>query len=67
MGDMDGEKLMEFLGDDVVKKLSKAQIKKLKSTNVQKFATPVVEAPQEASKPAVSNWREFQKRKRGLA
>lgn len=66
LGKMDGEKLMEFLGDEVVKKLSKAQIKKLKATNVQKFATPAPD-PVQDTKPTTTSWREFQKRKRGLA
>ena len=64
-GKYDGEKLLAFFGDDLVKALNKAQVKKLKAANAQKFSTPVQESTQ--TKPApTSSWREFSKRKRAL-
>jgi hypothetical protein len=63
-GKFDGERLLAFFGEDIVKALSKAQIKRLKALSAQKFSTPVqeVESP---NKPAEHrSWRDLQKKRR---
>lgn len=67
MGGMDGEQLLNFLGDPVTGKVSKALVKRLKGANVQKFATPSPTTPSEpVQKSTAKTWRDFQKRKRSL-
>lgn len=60
----DGDQLIEFLGPEVVKKLSKAQIAKLKSRGVT--------APQRSAQPSAKqeeglSWAEYQRRNRRKA
>ena len=65
---VEGDKLLELLGPDIVKKLSKAQIAKLKAgqpvqTKVAPQKTIHTSAPS-ASKEATQSWRAFQKANR---
>lgn len=56
----DGDKLMAWLGPDVIKAISKAQIKKLKSEKEQKFSTPMKPPETEiSSKPKSGGWKTF--------
>lgn len=65
---LDGDQLIEFLGPDLVKKLSKAQIAKLKARGV---ATSPRRAQVQRDEPAEGNsrsdWQEYQRRNRGRA
>lgn len=64
LGAFDGDQLMEFLGPDLVKKLSKAQIAKLKARGV----TPSASTPQRktSDQPTGMTWREYQKKNRKI-
>ena len=64
-GSADGNALMDLLGPDAVKKLSKAQIAKLKA-GAQKFATPDARtaAPKKTEKGM--SWKDIQRRNLGF-
>lgn len=64
-GSADGNTLMEILGPDIVKKLSKAQIAKLKAqTQSYQKADEKTKAPERSDKSM--SWREIQRRNLGL-
>lgn len=63
-GNLEGDQLLDLLGPEVVKKLSKAQIAKLKS----KSAPGGTGAPaqRQSNQPSGMTWREYQRRNRRL-
>lgn len=62
--ELDGEKILAFLGDDILKALNKAQVKKLKSAS-QKFSAPTQEPTETVAKgDGPSSWREFTRKSR---
>lgn len=64
-GSAEGDQLMDILGPDLVKKLSKAQIAKLKAKGLQ-TSKPVSSSRQSSSSNTEGmSWREYQKRNRG--
>ena len=68
-GSMDGDKLIEILGKDIVSKLSKAQIAKLKAgqpaqTKQAPQKTKMQDKTQSTSKQATQDWKTFQKNNR---
>lgn len=64
-GASDGNTLMELLGPDAVKKLSKAQIAKLKATS-QKFNKPAERPVSKDPGEKALSWKEIQRRNLGL-
>lgn len=63
-GAYDGDQLLDFLGPEIAKKLSKAQIAKLKAKGLR-TAGPSSKAQSNAGTNGMS-WREYQKRNRRL-
>lgn len=63
-GAYDGDQLLEFLGPDLVKKLSKAQIAKLKAKGVKTAASG---QPPKQSGAQELTWAEYKKRNRRLS
>lgn len=64
-GAADGDALLELLGPEIVKKLSKAQIKKLKTAAPQ-YSKPTPDREPSSGEPsAQQNWKEFQRKNRG--
>lgn len=61
----DGNTLMEILGADIVKKLSKAQIAKLKAQS-PKFTKPDDDAKQASKSEKALSWKEIQRKNLGL-
>lgn len=57
---MDGDKLLEFLGKDIVGKLTKAQIAKLKAKPAA-YSKPVEQSEPEVKQSAGKAWREWTK------
>lgn len=64
-GSMDGDQLLEFLGADAVKKLSKAQIAKLKAKGQSQVLAN--QPRKSADGDATLTWEEWRKRNRGRA
>lgn len=65
-GASDGDALIELLGKEGVKKLSKAQLAKYKSTRANTSAPPKREESKDPVSNQVSSWKAFQKKNRGL-
>lgn len=63
-GSLEGDKLMELLGEELIKKLSKAQIAKLKAKGTGAGGTPPVRSS--GSEKAPMSWKEYQRRNRRL-
>lgn len=63
-GAYDGDQLMEFLGPELVKKLSKAQIAKLKAKGVKTSVSGDQHKPKKSGEPEMT-WREYQLKNRG--
>lgn len=61
----EGDQLMDFLGPDLVKKLSKAQIAKLKAKMQPGAGSGPAKPRAEGTQPM--SWRDYQKRNRGRA
>lgn len=69
-GPMEGEQLLEILGPDVVKKLSKAQIAKLKAKGVRPATNTgnrAAEQDDDGRPPGMSDWRWYQMKNRRRA
>jgi len=62
-GALEGDQILEFLGQDIVKKLSKAQLAKLKAKHTPASGSSRVQ-PTSQEKQSMS-WREYQLRNRG--
>lgn len=63
-GSYEGDKLIEILGPDIVKKLSKAQVAKLKASP-QKYSKPVEKREQSTNPtPSAGDWKAFAKKNR---
>lgn len=65
MGGLDGDQLIEFLGPELVKKLSKAQIAKLKAR--ANGSAPVTETKRPRSEGKELSWDQYKARNRGRA
>lgn len=63
-GAIDGDQLMDMLGPDIVKKLSKAQISKLKAKGVQPAAGGA-RPPAQSGKPPMT-WAEYHRKNRKI-
>lgn len=63
-GATEGDQLLELFGPEIVKKLSKAQLAKLKNKGVRTTATSTTPA-REAGAPPMT-WKEYQRRNRRL-
>ena len=64
-GAADGDALMELLGPEIVKKLSKAQIKKLKSA-APTYSKPTPNREPSSGEPTQQqSWKDFQRKNRG--
>ena len=63
MGSLEGDQLLEFLGPELTKKFSKAQIAKLKARGVQ----PAKQTASGEQAQAPGSWRDYQKKNRGRA
>jgi hypothetical protein len=64
LSSLDGDQLIDFLGAEAVKKLSKAQIAKLKAKGITTAVERARPTPNKPDPDAIS-WREYQKRNRG--
>lgn len=64
LGGYDGDQLLEFLGPDLVKKLSKAQISKLKAKGVKSSSSSATSNTPRKKSEGMS-WREYQMKNRG--
>lgn len=63
LGGLEGDQLLDFLGPEIVKKFSKAQIAKLKARGVQPSAGGQRQPPSRKEDETLT-WRELQKRNR---
>lgn len=67
VGAAEGDKLLDILGTDLTGKISKAQIRKLKSANQQKFTNPdAVQTPAPSQSQGPTRWRDLSKARRRL-
>lgn len=65
-GALEGDKLLELMGPDFVKKLSKAQIAQLKA-KIKPASSGATQRPQSSAGTEGLSWREYQKRNRRRA
>ena len=64
VGSLDGDELINFFGEDIVKKLSKAQIAKLKAKGIAAVSQSTNSQPRQSGEKELS-WSDYQKRNRG--
>jgi hypothetical protein len=66
MGSLEGDQLLDFLGADLVKKLSKAQIAKLKARGTAGSSSNKAPVRSTTTDKQGMSWREYQKRNRRI-
>jgi len=64
-GALDGDKLISLFGEDIIKAITKAKVKQLKSAN-PKFSKPAESQTEAPPAQDRGSWREFTKRKRNM-